>query len=228
MSCLVFAQDPGMQKVQAVNTQHLDFPAGGVLHLKNSFGELAVEGWDRPEVEVTTTRITQYFYDSENSEKGMRELDRVRVTTERHGDEVLVSTVFPKKRSFPMLSLHLAVSVDLESRIKVPYGARLVVEHGTGEVDVQNITGEIRATVRRGRIAVGLPEEGKYEIDAKSYLGGVVSDFLGHAKPSRRLLGTQFMDTGAPGGARKVYLRVGYGDILIRKVSRIAVPAPMQ
>ena len=121
-----------------------------------------------------------------------------------------------------------AAAFRLACSLARDYGARLIVEHGTGEADVQNITGEIRASVRRGRITVGLREEGKYEIDAKSYLGGVVSDFSGHAKPSRQLLGTQFVDAGAPGETRRVYLRVGYGDILILKVSKIAAPAPMQ
>ena len=37
-------------------TQRLDLAANGTLRIDGSFGELTVEGWDRPEVEVTTIR----------------------------------------------------------------------------------------------------------------------------------------------------------------------------
>src|SRR5258707_15776719 len=103
MTCLLLADDPGRQKVQVSNTQRLDFPSGGVLHLKNTTGELSVEGWDRPDMEITTMKSTRDFYDSQDRDKASRELDRVRITAEPHGDEDLVTTTFPKRRSFPMV-----------------------------------------------------------------------------------------------------------------------------
>src|SRR5580704_17744521 len=37
-------------------TERFDFPAGGTLRLKNSIGELTVEGWDQPGIEITTIK----------------------------------------------------------------------------------------------------------------------------------------------------------------------------
>ena len=45
-----------------------------------------------------------------------------------------------------------------------------------GEIHIDNITGDIRATENLGQITVRVPD-GAYSIDAKSKLGAVESDF---------------------------------------------------
>ena len=45
----------------------------------------------------------------------------------------------------------------LDTRIKVPRDVKLVVDHNIGEIHVDGVTGDIRATTRQGLITLRLP-----------------------------------------------------------------------
>jgi hypothetical protein len=217
MSCLLFADDEPRQKVQTVHTERVDFPSGGLLRLKNSIGEVTVEGWERPDVEIATVKSTKAALASRDREKATHALDRVRISVQRQGAELIVTTV-SRCRGLPP-------SVELDYHINVPMNARLAVDHGAGEVHVDNLTSDIHVTVRNGGITLQLPQEGKYSIDAKSDFGGVTSDFPGHEKRTRWLLGHQFVQGAS--ATHNLYLRVGFGDITIMKIPRPPTPAPL-
>jgi hypothetical protein len=244
MSCLLFADDEPRQKVHVTHTERADFPTGGLLQLKNSIGELTVEGWDRPDVEITTIKSTKAAYASQDREKASHELHKVRISVERHGEDLVVNTDFPRRRGLPSASvapgkdfgsltgiltspaslLRAATNFDLEYRIKAPMNARLAADHDMGEVHVDNLTSDIHVTVLNGGITLHLPQEGQYGIDAKSDVGGVNSDFPGRTKRRPWLLGHQFVQrTPAP---HKLYLRVGFGDITILKIQKPSTPGP--
>jgi hypothetical protein len=222
-SCLVFAVDEPRQKIQVSNTEHVDFPSGGALKVTNSTGELTIEGWDQPGVEVTTIKSSKVAYDSREREKATRALDDVRVATERHGDELVIVTTFSRHRGLPQSSpWGGATNFDLEYRIKVPRDVRLTVVHNVGEVHLDDLTGDIHAAVLQGGITLHLPEEGQYAIDAKSNLGAVISDFPGSTKRRWWLMGHAFLqDSAAP---RKLYLRAGFGDIILLKIQTPRTP----
>lgn len=210
VSGLMFADDQTRQKVQTSKTEHLDFQAGGVLRVTNSTGELTVEGWAGPGVEITTVKSTKLEYPAQEREKALQELDRVHITAEREGGELVVT--FPRHPD-----------CDLDYRIKVPVDTKLDVGHHVGEVHVENLTGDIEASVKRGEITLRLPEEGKYAINAKSKFGGVVSDFPGQEKRRFWLIGHR-MENGDSQAPHKLHLKVGYGDVIILKVRMPKLP----
>jgi hypothetical protein len=110
----------------------------------------------------------------------------------------------------------------LEYRIKAPITARLTADHGTGEVHVDNLISDIHVTVLNGGMTLRLPQDGQYNIDARSDVGDVTSDFPGRKKRRPWLLGHQFVDgTSAP---HKLYLRAGFGDITILKIRKPSTP----
>ena len=80
---------------------------------------------------------------------------------------------------------------------------------------VQNLAGDIRVTNRIGEISLTLPRNGQYNIDARSKLGEVTSEFDG--KSSRPLLLAEKFVSRVGKDARQLYLRVGIGEINIRK-----------
>src|ERR1035437_1082763 len=82
MSCLLLADDEVKQKVKVTHTERVDFPSGGRLRVRNSIGELTVEGWERPDVEITTIKSTKAAYASRDREKASRELEKVRISAE--------------------------------------------------------------------------------------------------------------------------------------------------
>jgi hypothetical protein len=218
VSCVLFAGDEPKQKIQVVHTEHADFPSGGLLRLKNSNGELRVEGWDRPDVEITTIKSTKSGYAAQDRERVSRELDKVRVSMEHQGEGLVVMTDFQRHRGLPPVSLWPAGDLDLEYHIKAPHNAKLAVDHGAGEVYVENLASDIHVTVMNGGITLLLPQEGAYNIDAKSALGGVTSDFPGSEKRRPWLLGHRFVRQTA--ASPTLYLRAGIGDITILKIQQ--------
>lgn len=223
-SCLLIADDAPIEQVQVTHTEHMDFPSGGVLHLKKSTGDLTVEGWDRPDIEITTIKSTKSYQPSDRS-AAAKSLDRIRLVPERHGDELTVTTEFPKHEMLTRLFRGVS-SFELQYVIKVPRNARLIIDHDSGNVFVDNVTGDVRVTDGIGQIILHLPQQGHYAFDAKSDLGAVESDFPGPEHGRLIGLGRAFF-TEAPAGAQKLYARIGYGDITILKIRQPAPPPPL-
>src|SRR5277367_6241653 len=154
---LLRAENPAPPMLESTHTERSDFPSGGTLHLKNSVGELTIESWDQPGLEITTIKASKVAVTGQEREKASKVLDSVKISTERKGDEVTVSTEFPKHRKIarPFKGM---TDFDLEYRIKVPRNAHLVIEHAMGEVHIDNIAGEIHATDAMGLISVRVPD----------------------------------------------------------------------
>jgi hypothetical protein len=217
------AVDQVKQTVQVAKTEHVDFPSGGTVTLKNSIGEVAIEAWDQPGVEITTVKSTKAEYTSAEREKASHDLDRVKIGVERKANELVIRTDFPKHPTLPPTSIFgVATHFDLDYLIKVPPDTRLVVDQDIGNVYVDEVVGDVHATTHQGAITLRLPDEAKYAIDAKSDLGAVNSDFPGTTKDRLWFLGHKFTQTSQ--ASHKLYLRAGFGDIVILKVRK--PPAP--
>ncbi|MBV8731971.1 MAG: hypothetical protein JO336_19355 [Acidobacteriia bacterium] len=209
--------------VEVTKTEHMDFPSGGVLRLNNVIGVLTIEPWDQPGLELTTTKTTLEEYDAANRQKGVAILDNVRLTSERHGDELVLTNDFPRYGSLkPPLPGSPRFTQDMH--IFVPRSVRLEI-HGSGQIYIDEIAGNIQADISQGTILLHLPEQGHYDIDARSKFGTVNSDFPGQEKRSWWLVGHSFMDQPAA-GAQKLHLRTGYGDIILLKIRQPQAPPP--
>lgn len=198
---LLLAADEPKQKAPASKTQRAEFPPGGTLRLARSSGMLTVEAWDRPDVEITTISSS----------------NQVSVKAERQGNELVITTS-PRGRPFSVF--------DPECRIKAPAAARLIADHNIGDVNVDGLTGDIQVTLWRGEIMLHLPEEGRYDIHAKSNFGNVNSDFPGPEKRSWWLLGHRSVNENSE-AAHKLNLRVAFGDIVILKTRVPTSPGPL-
>jgi hypothetical protein len=211
---LLRGADEPKQQVRVSNTEHLDFVPNGTLRLTNSIGVLTVEAWDRTDIEITTIKSTKLEYEARDREKETHELDKVHVGAERHGDELVVTTTFPRNRL-----LHPVAgegNFDLEYHIKAPNNTRIVANHHVGDVNVDGLVGDIQATLLEGQITLHLPEEERYTITAKSRFGHVNSDFPGLQKRRWWLLGHHAENEDST-ATHKLNLKVGYGDIVILK-----------
>jgi putative adhesin len=220
---LLLAADQPKQKVEVSKTEHMDFPAGGTIRLTNSIGVVTAEAWDQPGVEITTIKSTQGEYAASERERATHQLDKVRIAAERRGEELVITTTFPRYRIFP-LTYPLAgdANLNVEYRIKAPSTARLIVKHDVGEVNVDGLTGDMNLTVLQGQIMLHLPEKGPYDIHAKSDSGNVNSDFPGQKKRTWWL--SQSAANEDSPAAHKLNLKVVFGDIVILKTR---VPKPL-
>ncbi len=213
IACLLIANDDIPQKIQATTTERADLPAGGVVRLKNSTGELRIEGWDQPGVEVTTIKSTKLAYPAAGADRehASHMLDEVKVSVTRDGNDVVIGTVYPRHRRFLPRPSVGDRDFNLEYLVRVPRNTNLIVDHDAGEIHFDNLAGNIHATMNQGTITLRLPMAGQYSIDAGSRIGDVTSDFPGAT--TRRHFGHAFLQPAqAP---HNLYLRTGYGDIII-------------
>jgi hypothetical protein len=220
-------QDEARQKVQVSKTEKVDFPANGTLRVQHSTGELTIEGWDQPGVEITTTKSSKEEYLAADRDKATKELDRVQVSAKRDGDALVITTEYPRHLAFPWVTpLQIVTNFDLDYVIKVPRNARLVVKHDDGEVHIDDVTGNIQVTARQGLIALRLVSETPPAIDAKSFIGSVNSDFGGKETLQWVHFGHTFADD-AKSAPQNLHLRIGYGDIVILKAHEPKTPPPV-
>ena len=220
-------QDELKQRAQASHTQLIGLPSGGTLRFVNARGTLTVEAWDRPEVEITTIKSTKGEFGASERDRAAKKLDAVTVTAEVRGNELVVTTSYPRRRLLPRpFSDASKRDFDLEYRIKAPAATRIVDErHDVGEVNIDGLTGDIDVSLLQGEIMLHLPENGRYDIDAKTQAGSVSSDFPGEEKRRRWFIGHRFAPGGS-GAPHRLNLRVGFGDIVLLTIRVPKAPEP--
>jgi hypothetical protein len=193
------------QRVETTNTERVNFAPGGIIRLGNSFGGLTVEGWDRPEVEITVTKSIDHEYEPGKREQAAKRLERVHVKTEQHSDsELAISTITASRKS----------GVTLEYEIHAPSNSRWLIHH-RGFVVVSGITGDVEVANRNGDIVLIIPNMSSYSIDARSKMGTVSADVPGttHVK---YLVGERFASAGNA-SSHRISLRTGFGGITLKE-----------
>jgi len=213
------AEEGAPQSFKVTSTERVNFPPNGTIRINSSHGYLSVDGWDEPQIEVTITKSTDRFYKSAQQEEATRRLERIRVVTERRSEtELSITTVLaPRNGTWsPPLPPTTKAGVTVDYWLHVPHNSRLVIHHDTGYLWVSDVTGDIEATSHTGDMIVMLPTPGQYSIDAKSRIGGIMSDFAG-ASHNRFVVGARFARAGE-GPSRRVYLRMGCGNITIKQI----------
>jgi hypothetical protein len=216
---LLAAAEPVRRPEQVSNTERVNFAPGGTIRFNDSFGDLYVEGWDQPQVEMT---FIKSFEDYEPPKNAAEQLERVKFTTEHPSpNELLIGTTIPS-HGFFRHPFGGKGPVTVRYELRVPRDSHLVIHHGGGNILIGNVTGGIEATNREGDIMLMLPSSGSYSIDAKSKMGTVTSDFAGKAH-IRHFIGERY--TGADANSqRQIFLRVRFGGITIKEVPPEALP----
>ena len=219
MALPLLAKAP-LGEVQTVVSERIDAAPGGAVRVIGTTGELDVEGWDRPEVEVTVTKSTWRRNSPESVEAARRMLNRFRAKLERsQAGDILITAAYPSWNPITR-PLRDRTAVSLQYVIKVPHRAHLVIRHESGDLRMEGLTGVIEASVLTGDIEWRVAEANPYAIDAKCRIGGVYSDFDGDHR-AREVVGERF-GHHADSSAQKAELRVGLGGIQILKVPAIA------
>jgi hypothetical protein len=208
---LVLAQGAEKKRVYVTTTERIPFANGVSVHLQDTFGEVRVEGWERNEVEIELTRGTQKKYSASEEAREKRRLEKVKLALKNdNAGGLLIET-----KNMPFMKNNFA----LEYKVKVPQAIFLKVKHSIGEVRIKNMLADIEATVRIGVLAVEMPENARFDLDARTKIGEVESDFGGqYNRP--KLLGAKMLDETKRSELHKVYLRVGIGEVQVRNWQR--------
>ncbi len=210
--------DRPAEKIVITEAQKADLPANGSLRMTNAIGELTIEAWDEPGMEITTIKSTKTAVDAKDRDAANKLLASVKVVTERKDQGLVISTTYPTHPKLARLFIGMT-EFDLEYRIKVPRTTSLTIDEVMGEVHIDNIAGELHIMNHLGETTVRLPD-GAYSIDARSKIGSVESDFPGTSRGLKwfvvRWPGQAFTSNALP-APQKIFLRAGFGDILILK-----------
>lgn len=213
-ACGLVAAKAPERPVEVVTTDQAEF-SGGTIHVNNAYGQMNVEAWDEPRVEVTVTRTAFRHDTAEERKEGTEYLNRIKVTVQKSGNDVTISTQFPGRNRFLRL-VHGLGDFNLDYRIKVPRNAKLDIHHDVGDVTVDGVAGDIDATVKSGDIVVMVPDAEKYAIDARCRIGTIYTDFDGKNK-SNYLLGQKF----SGGNGHTMHLRAGVGGITVQRIPAV-------
>ncbi len=209
----ISAQRIEKKRVYVTTTERIPFSNGVSVHLKDTFGEVLVEGWERDEVEISLTRGTQKDYELSAQAKEQRRLEKIKLVATKDGaGGLLIET-----KTLPFIMKN---NLTLEYKVKVPQAIFLKVKHSLGEVRIANIIGDIEATCKIGEIVLNLPEKERYDVDARVKIGEVSSEFGGQYN-RQKLLGAKLVEEVNRSEPHKLYLRVGIGEVSVKKLEAV-------
>jgi hypothetical protein len=191
------------QRVDLPTVEKVDFAPGGTVHIEASTGELNIEGWDQPTVQIEVLRTS---WDAKT------QLKKIEITKQLKDKDLTITTAHKR-----------FTGAQIDYRILVPRNTNLVIHHGIGAVTIYDVTGNIDATAKNGDVVVQLPEKAKYQIEAKTKFGGIYTDFDAPHHPHLALGETLKSSQDGPGELHKVQLHVGHGGITIEKVDSPAL-----
>ena len=218
--CLPLAAKTPKAAMPVITDERVEFAPGGAIEVTGSVGELNIEAWDGPDVQITVTRSTYRTDTPRERDLAQRQLSAVKVTAERKSPaELSIRTSIPP-RGFWAKVARRGRDYQMDYHLRVPRNTKLVLHHGSGDVFVQDVAGDIEASVSTGDIVLQLPAAGSYSFDAQCGFGGVYSDFAGNYRTGH-LVNERFAQ-GGTGPAKQVHLRVGIGGITIQKAALAA------
>jgi len=200
---LAFAAGP------VTETHTYSLSAKGTIHLENAAGDVTIEAWDQPRVELTVIK----------SAPDPKLLQKISVTAEAGPNALNIAAKYPKYRRIER-PFRWTLNFDLQYRIKAPKTARLVIDEYAGQVNVSGMSGEIRARNGNGDIFLLMPD-GNYAIHAHTKIGEIDSDFPGKQRQNALLFGHDFVSNG--GGGSKLDLRIGTGTVMVLKIRKPAL-----
>jgi hypothetical protein len=190
-------------RVDLNTTEKVDFAAGGTVRIEGSTGELNIEGWNQPTVEIQASRSTW---------EPKTDLKKIGVTKQLNGNSLTITTTHKR-----------FTDAQVDYRIRVPRNTNLVIHHGIGAVTVFDVTGNIDATAKDGDMVVQLPEPAKYQIDATTWFGGIYTDFSSAHHPHLALGESLHAAPEGTGDLHQIHLHVGTGGITIQKAPAAAL-----
>ncbi|MBS1795290.1 MAG: hypothetical protein JSS81_15645 [Acidobacteria bacterium] len=181
LSLAGFGQSPTLLKRTAYKTDSIDFGAGGTLSVTGApAGSIAIEGWDKAEIEVSAEIEMQAATEADlaqlatvNSYIIDQGFNSVRIVSVGTFDKDYMKRTAKK---FPKNLLGLPFKIDY--KIKVPRYADLNITGGNGDFSLTGVDGEIyvkfldsnaklnlvggsvQATFGKGTVDISIPTRG--------------------------------------------------------------------
>jgi hypothetical protein len=178
----------------------------GTLTIDTRMGDIQVEGWDEPRLEVKAEKVVQ----AKNEQKAQPLYELVQVAVEGKDKQVLLRTLYPPRRLWRPFRDESKLSVNF--RIRMPYDANLVLKCVDGDVRVNGLVGKQEIHVNYGDVEINVPSTYRLRsLNARTILGYVQSDL--HGEDSAGF--SQKIVYWNSGGDQDILVRVRMGGVYV-------------
>lgn len=188
--------------------------AGGTVTIDETWGDLDILAWDKPEVSVDFRASSQKSYPAEESAEAREKLERFGVEAKAvSADAVTVTGINPGAT----LGSPFGGKSGIRMRytVHVPRDSRLVVRHAIGNVGVKDVAGDVDVQGGTGELTLKLPLGPNTSVEASTRIGDIqVPPALdaGGTHKRRALVGERFSYVPAT-VERRVIARLSIGSI---------------
>jgi hypothetical protein len=178
----------------------------GVLAIDTRMGDIHVEGWDEPRLEIEAEKVVRAT--SKQAAKPLYE--RLTVVLQGQDKRVLLRTIYPPRRVWRPFrgESHLTVNY----RIRMPFDANLVLKCVDGDVWIRGVVGKEHILVSYGDVEIDIPSIQRLRsLRAHAWLGYVQSDLHGEGKAGFGPRASYWN----PSGEQDIYVNVRMGGVFV-------------
>src|SRR5207247_5796232 len=145
----------------------------GLLIVDTRMGDVRIEGWDEPRVEVEAEKTVR----AGSERKAQPLFDLIRIELAGQDKEVRLRTIYPKRSWRRPFRDESKLSVNL--RVKMPYGANLTLRCVDADVRVTGLVSREQLRVNYGDVEIDVPVVYRLRcLVAHTWLGFVHCDML--------------------------------------------------
>ncbi len=180
----------------------------GTLTIDTRVGDLRIEGWDDPRVEIEAEKLVR----AHSKAKAVPLYNLIQIQFEGSDKEVRLRTLYPARRLWRPFRGESKLSVNF--RIKMPYDANLTLKCVDGDVRIFGIVGNEQLRVNYGDVEINVPDVYRLRsLDAHAWLGYVQSDLRGLGEDSAGL--RQKLSFWNSRGDQDITVRVRMGGVWV-------------
>jgi len=188
--------------------------AGGTVTVDETWGDLDIVAWDKPEVAVDFRASSQKAYPADEGAKARAKLERFGVDARAtSATAVMVTGINPDATLGSPFGGKSGVRMTYT--LHVPRDSKLVVRHAIGSVGVKDVAGDLDVQGGTGELTLKVPLGATTAVEASTRIGDIsVPDSLreGGELKRRALVGERF--SYAPATVeRRIVARLSIGSI---------------
>ena len=202
--------------VDVTRTATLPLAPGGTVRIDRTWGDVSVEVWDKPMVEVTVTAASKQAHTQDQAAEARTRLARFGFDAKAISpNEVVVTGVSPSASLLKPFGGKSGVAVHYA--IRMPRTSSLVLRHEIGDVTVAGVQADVDVANDTGEVRLELPLGPDVAVETSSKVGDIElnAELRGKGQLRRRaLVGHRFSYRPAAPD-RQVTVRVGVGSITI-------------
>jgi hypothetical protein len=146
----------------------------GTLAIDTRMGDIHVEGWDEPRLEIEAEKVVE----AKDEKRAQQLYDLLQIVVSGQDKQVLLRTIYPERKLWRPFRDESKLSVDL--RIHMPFDANVRMKCVDSDVLVSGLIGQQQINVNYGDVEIDVPSVYLLRsLDARTLLGYVQSDLHG-------------------------------------------------